>query len=703
MKVLQVLPEMNVGGVERGTLDLARYLVEHGHESVVVSQGGTLVPQLEAEGTKHIQLPVHQKNIFTAWHCVKELERIIRAEKADIVHARSRVPAWIAYFAARRTDAEFVTTCHGYYANHWLSHPMGWGKRVIAISDVIGRHMIEDFKVHAENVRLIHRSVDLDTFQYRPRKSGRSPYVVTMIGRITPLKGHEYFLKAMAKVIRKMPYVRVRIIGDAPSNKQAYKDNLVLLTKRLGIVDQVEFMGNCSDIPQKLSETDVLVLATVTQEAFGRVLIEAQAVGVPVVATKVGGVVDIVEHEKTGLLVLPKDPDDIAQAVTRLLTDLKLVDAMTAEARARVEQRYTLEQMASKTLKVYEEVRKSVNILVIKLSAVGDIILATASLKALRDRFPDARICCLSGREGATVLHGCPYIDDVVVYDYRVKDKGFFGFWRILSKLRRYRFDKVIDFQNNNRSHLMGFLCLPRASYGYKNQKLGFLLTDGIPDDDPNIQPVRHQFRVLEKLGIEYSDAVRLKITLRPDDHEYARELLHGSWIDEKAHTIVGINIAASEKWASKNWPVENIAALCDMLAADNIRVIITGMEKDNVFVRNLAAVMKSKPSVFVGKTTLMQLAALISYCKVYITPDSAPLHVAASVGVPVISLFGPTNPERHVPPGETIRVMRKTMPCVPCYKAECKSKNGPTCMRDITPYEVYLEVMRLLGREVKT
>jgi glycosyltransferase involved in cell wall biosynthesis len=355
MKILQILPELNVGGVERGTLDLARYLVDHGHTSVVVSHGGALVASLQAQGSRHYILPVHRKNIFTAWHCVKELRRIIIDEKVDVVHARSRVPAWIAYFATRKTDAEFVTTCHGYYSQNFMSRIMGWGKRVIVISDVIGRHMIEHFGVHPQNIRLIHRSVDLDKFKFRERPQGRSSVVVSIIGRITPLKGHTYFLQAMAKVIRLMPFVRVRVIGDVPAEKQDYKESLMLLTRRLGIAGQVEFLGNRADIPQLLNETDILVLSTVTQEAFGRVLIEAQAVGVPVVATKVGGVLDVVEHEKTGLLVLPKDPDGIAGAVMRLVNDRKLADTMAALARKRVEMKYTIEEMASKTLAVYDE------------------------------------------------------------------------------------------------------------------------------------------------------------------------------------------------------------------------------------------------------------------------------------------------------------------------------------------------------------
>ena len=395
--------------------------------------------------------------------------------------------------------------------------------------------------------------------------------------------------------------------------------------------------------------------------------------------------------------VLPKDADAIANAVLRIMNEPKLVSDMVREARKRVEVKYTLRQMAEKTIQVYEELRRSTNILVIKLSAVGDIILVAASFKALRQRFPGARICCLVGREGLSLLQGCPYLDDIIVYDYKEKHKGVFGFWQVLKKLRHYRFDKIIDFQNNNRSHLLTFLCLPRASYGYKNGKSGLLLTDGIKDDEPDLPPVKHQFRVLEKLGIRYEDSVRLEFWPRKDDFEYARELLHSEWIDEKAHALVGINIAASERWATKNWPTAHLAKLCDMLTAEGVRVVITGMEKDREFVKQLSMSAKSKPAILVGKTNILQLASLMSFFRCYVTPDSAPLHVAAAMDVPVVALFGPTKPERHVPPAKKLTVIRKSIDCSGCYKAQCH-RHKLSCMNGISPEEVFTEVMRYVN-----
>ncbi|MBI4308890.1 MAG: GT4 family glycosyltransferase PelF, partial [Candidatus Omnitrophica bacterium] len=372
MNILQILPELNVGGVETGTVDFAKYLTAQGHKSIVVSAGGALAAELEQSGSRHYTLPVHRKNIFTILRCAHALAGIIKAEGIDIVHARSRVPAWAAFLACRRTQAAFVTTCHGYYAPHPLGRPMGWGKRVIAISQVIGRHMVQDFKVPPEFVRVIPRSVDLSKFQIdRAAKPMGAPKMIAMVGRITPLKGHPYFLKAMAQVVRQMPDVKIQIIGDVPAGKKPYKDELILLAKRLGLANHVEFLGNRRDVPQLLSQSDCLVLSTVTQEAFGRVILEAQAAGVPVVATKVGGVVEIIDDGDTGLLVMPKDPGAMAKAVLRLLGDRILAQKIVEQAQKRIDERYTIKHMAEATCEVYKEILQSMHILIVKLTSIS--------------------------------------------------------------------------------------------------------------------------------------------------------------------------------------------------------------------------------------------------------------------------------------------------------------------------------------------
>ncbi len=696
MKILQILPELKVGGVERGTVDFAKYLIAHGHQAIVISNGGGMVSELNEAGAKHYKLPVHQKNILKMIQMIKRVRKIIQDENVQIVHARSRIPAWIAYFACRKTEASFMTTCHGYYGNHLTSQVMGWSKLVIVPSQSIGRLMIDQFKVQPENIRCIPRSVDLTRFKPKDETtSSASQCVIAIVGRLTPLKGHTYFLRAMAQVVRSIPYAKIWIIGDAPASKESYRQELETLAKRLGLEAHVQFWGNRSDVQELLRGVDILVLSSIVPEAFGRVILEAQAVGIPVVATHVGGVVDIIDDEKTGLLVAPKDEEAMAKAVIRLHRDQALVKRFVTEAREKLKNHFSLEHMASQTLKVYEELLGLTKFLVIKISSVGDVVLATASLKAIRQKFPKAKIYCLVGQESRQILQNCPYLDGLIVADFKGRDGGLTKFFKLASKLRSYHFDKIIDLQNNKRSHWLSFLSLPKESYGYDNGKWSCLLTYKVKDNRKDIPPVEHQFEVLKLLGISDPQELSLEMWLNKRDEQYVKDLLESEWLGN-SQNIVGINISASEKWRTKNWPIEYIAKLCDLLSAKNIRVIITGMKKDKPLVQYLLSLTKSKPAIVVGKTDLAQLAALIKRCQVYLTPDSAPMHLAAAVQTPFIAFFGPTDSRRHLPPAKNYVVLERKLNCSPCYKTRCRILTH-ACMRDITPQEVVQQIESLM------
>ncbi len=587
-----------------------------------------------------------------------------------------------------------MTTCHGYYSTHFFSRVMGWGKLIIAISEVIGRHMVQDFGVSAENIRVIARSVDVERFNLpRSAKADKKAFNIVMIGRITPLKGHPYFLKAMARVVHQLPSVKIQIIGDAPAKKQAYKDELVLLTKRLGISKQVEFMGNRRDIPQLLSKADCLVLSTITQEAFGRVIIEAQAAGVPVVATRVGGVAEIIDHEKTGLLVQPKEIEAMADAVLRILNNPEFSAGLVVAAKKKIDARYTLAHMADATIAVYKELMHATKILVIKMTAVGDVVLSTAAFKAIRHKFPNAQIYCLTSPQASAIAENCPHINEVIVFD--PQDKNFKTLLSKSRELRRYHFDKVVDLQNNRVSHLLSFLTLPKESYGYDNGKFSFLLSKKIKNNIRNIPPVEHQFRILKMLGIDYSLGLRLELNPSAKDEAYVKELLDSEWLSD-GQVFVGLNISASQKWPTKNWPLEHMAKLCDILGQKNVRVVLTGENKDKSLSRKLIAKARAKPASFVGKTSILQLAALIKHCRVYLSPDSAPLHVAAGMQVPIIAFFGPTDARRHMPPADKSAVLHKPMKCSPCYSGVCKIKTH-ACMNDISPEEVARKVLQFI------
>jgi len=695
MNILQILPVLNVGGVETGTLDLAKYLVKSGHKVVVVSGGGELVRELESFGAIHYQLPVYKKSIFTMVKMIPKLVEIIKKEQIDIVHARSRVPAWIAYFASRKTNKVFITTCHGYYKKHSFSYVMGWGRQVIVLSNVIARHMIDDFGVPQERLRLILRSVDLEKFKYTsPDKKRKDEFNVGIIGRLTPIKGHLHFIKAMAYVARSVARLKIWIIGDAPHSKEAYKEQVQVLVKRLGLWHCTQFLGNQRDIPAILAHLDLLVLATTTHEAFGRVIIEAQACGVPVVASRVGGVIDIIEDQKTGLLVPLCDPASIAQGTIKIFKDIELSRTLAQNAYKKVKEKYNIELMAESTIDVYKDALSNFKILIIKFSSLGDIILSTAALRAIRQKFlHNYKISFLVGEESKDLLFNCPYIDELLVCDFKNRDKGMAGLLKIAQALRKKNFDIVVDLQNNRKSHILSFLTLALNRYGYDNKKFGFLLNQRIKDERPLLDPVTHQFRILEMLDID-SEGPRLELWPTPADRSYIDEFLKSEWLSAN-QMLIGINISASSRWTSKNWPLHHITKLCEGLSHRDMRVAITGTEKDltqaNILINKLKNI---KIINACGKTTVNQLACLIKKCAVFISPDSAPLHVAASQGVPFIALFGATDSRRHLPNVKECAVIKKDLACSPCYKPQCKIVK---CMELIKPEEVLEAIDKLL------
>jgi lipopolysaccharide heptosyltransferase II len=696
LKILQILPELNVGGVERGTVDLAKELVKLGHKAVVVSNGGDLVADIEAAGVIHYNLPVHRKSIINIIQMIPKLAEIIKKEEIDVVHARSRMPAWVAFFACRKTKTAFVTTCHGYYKKHPFSFVMGWAKRVIVPSNVIARHMIEDFKVAHDRIRFIPRSVDLNKFKYlSPDKRTGKTFNVGIIGRLTPIKGHLYFIKAMAKVARGHPKLKIWIVGDAHGSKDAYKEQMRVLVKRLGLEEYTDFLGTQKDVPGILAHLNCLVLATTTQEAFGRVIVEAQACGVPVVATAVGGVIDIIENGHTGLIVPPADPQAMAEAVIKIINDKPLALRLAEEAYKKVQEKYSVGLMVEKTVAVYKEACEKFKVLIIKFSSLGDIILTTAGLRAIREKFKrdNYRISFLVSQEFKEVLLRSPHIDELLVCDFKSRDQGLGGFLKMAKALRSRYFDMVIDLQNNRRSHLLAAMTLALDRFGYENKKFSSLLNHRIKDKKDSIGPVAHQFNLLNLLGINPGDNY-LEMFPRQEDEKYVEGFLGQQWLSVN-QKLVGINIGASKRWKTKVWPIRQLVRFCELLAGRDIRVVVTGSSDDS---KRASELINSLPKIKIidgcGKLSINQLAVLIKRCNVYISADSAPLHVAAAVKTPFVALFGPTDPGRHLPPAKVYAVISKALDCAPCYKSKCSK---PKCMEDISAEEVLEAVDKLL------
>ena len=293
------------------------------------------------------------------------------------------------------------------------------------------------------------------------------------------------------------------------------------------------------------------------------------------------------------------------------------------------------------------------------------------------------------------ILSRNPNIDELQVCDFANKDKGIKGFGALASRLRSSNFDMVIDLQNNRRSHLLSFCTFALDRYGYANNKFGFLLNHGVKDDLALVDPVTHQFRIFKLLGIELRNP-HLELFPTPQDDASVEEFLKSQWMAAN-QKLVGMNISASLRWESKVWPSEHMVRLFEELGRRDIRVVITGTENDRSLAATLCQSVKNLKIIDAcGKFSINQLACLIKRCAVYISGDSAPLHVAACVDTPFVALFGPTSPERHVPPAKYYALVRRNLACSPCYKSKCSHRK---CMKLITPEEVLQAIEQLLTK----
>ena len=369
--VLQVLPRLDGGGgVERGTLDISRALDAAGWRSIIASAGEADRAAAAEAGARHAALPVARRNPVQAPGAIRRLARLIAEEKIDLVHARSRWPAWLAYFAARRAGRPFVTTFHGAYSTGWSGKRrynaiMTRGARVIAISEFIGRHIVETYGVEPGRIRTIPRGVDLAHFDPARVDAGRIAAlrdawqvpdgrpVIVLPGRLSTLKGHLTLLDALAQVGES---VCCLLVGPPDPRHGGHRARIEQRIEALRATHTVLLTGACRDMAAAYMLADLVISPSLRPEAFGRVPAEAQAMGRPVIAAAHGGALETVRDGETGWLVPPGDADALAGAIRQALRASPAERArMAAAGQAHVRGNFTLEGMCRATLDVYRE------------------------------------------------------------------------------------------------------------------------------------------------------------------------------------------------------------------------------------------------------------------------------------------------------------------------------------------------------------
>lgn len=363
MKVIQLLPALNSGGVERGTLDLGRALARAGHESIVISSGGRMVEQLVLEGSRHIEMPVHKKSLWSLRQ-VRPLRRLLEELRPDIVHVRSRVPAWLTYLAWRKMDPQtrprLVSTAHGLYSINRYSAVMAQSERVIAISQCVKDYLLENYgKYLKAEPQIIYRGVD--TSEFSPQEplpegwldgiSAEFPDLadkkwLLLPGRLTRWKGQEDFIHLIAELAKTRDDVHGVVLGGAEKNKQHYEEELKALAEQLGVTHRISFVGRRSDIRHWYKQSSIVYNLSKRPEPFGRTVIEAAAIGTPIIGYDIGGPAESLRACFPAGLVENGNVQQLKETSLALLN---------TDAHSVLAPEFTLDTLVERTLELYQQ------------------------------------------------------------------------------------------------------------------------------------------------------------------------------------------------------------------------------------------------------------------------------------------------------------------------------------------------------------
>ena len=377
--VLQILPSLTSGGIERGVVEMNNYLVKNGYNSIVLSSGGKMVYQIEQGGGKHITLNVATKNPFKIWNNISKIKKIIKQNNIDVVDVKSRAPAWSTYFACKRAKCPLITSIHGNYSiskfpisifKKLYNSSMVKGDYIVCVSNYVKDYAFKNYKKFKEKyannkVKIIHRGVDIKVFNPEIESKERivrlinsmslpnDKSIILLPGRLTEWKGQLYFMDVLAKLKHK-DYLCL-IVGDAKGHEK-YRDRLKQKIRDLKLDGYVRLENHVLDMAALYMISNIVVSSSIRGEAFGRIVPEAQAMERMVIGTAIGGSLETVIDGKTGWLVKPEDKDKFAETIDMILDmPIKKRLEIGKKARKHIINDFTVDKMCEKTVDVYNE------------------------------------------------------------------------------------------------------------------------------------------------------------------------------------------------------------------------------------------------------------------------------------------------------------------------------------------------------------
>ena len=380
LKVLQVIPKLGYGGAETGCFDIAHYLFENNCSSFLITNGGPLTKFINKKKVKYIRLPVNSKNPIIMLLNTILISVIVFFYNIDIIHARSRAPAWSCFLASKITRKKFVTTFHGTYnfkskIKKFYNSVMLRSDLVIAGSNFIFSHIKENYKEYLNNSKkflVIFRGINIDyfdsstTFTEDEDKLFKSwnleveKKTILLPGRITEWKGHEMFIEAMNKINIQLGHKSFKaVILGSDQGRDLYKKKLIRLVEQYRMNDQIKFVDHCENMPLAYKVSDLIVSTSIEPESFGRIAVEAQSMEKPIIASNLGGSKETIINNKTGILFDAGDSDDLSKKIIDFFNfDKSTIEQMGKEGRKNVSAKFNVEKMCFST---YSEYKKLIN------------------------------------------------------------------------------------------------------------------------------------------------------------------------------------------------------------------------------------------------------------------------------------------------------------------------------------------------------
>ncbi|MBL7131106.1 MAG: lipopolysaccharide heptosyltransferase II [Candidatus Omnitrophica bacterium] len=331
-------------------------------------------------------------------------------------------------------------------------------------------------------------------------------------------------------------------------------------------------------------------------------------------------------------------------------------------------------------------------ILIVNVNWLGDVLFSTPIFKALKKKYPNSYIACMIPARCKEILEGNPNLDEIILFNERAEQKGMFAKLRFISQLKKKDFDTAFLLHRSFTKALIVYLSGIPERIGYFRKKRNLLLTKSIiPPDKDRVHRLEYYLNLIESQGIKVEDK-SCEVFVSEADKEHIKNLLIENGISDNDF-VVAINPGGN--WNLKRWPKGHFAELADKLVSDlDVKIIITGAKKDIRLAEEISNLMKAKPIIFCGKTTLKQLAALFKKVNLVISADSGPMHIANALGAKLIALFGPTSPGITGPYNkENCIILKSEVNCkIPCYILDCKNN---ICMKNIKPDEVLGEIKK--------